>query len=37
MQQTTQQQQQQNSKPATPAREGYEWVKILLTGQWVEQ
>ena len=35
MQQTTQQ--QQNSKPATPAREGYEWVKNLMTGQWVEQ
>jgi hypothetical protein len=34
MQATTQQQQQ---KPQQEPREGYEWVRNLMTGQWVEQ
>lgn len=33
MQATTQQQQ----KPQQEPREGYEWVRNLMTGQWVEQ
>ena len=27
----------QQPKPQQPAREGYEWVQNIMTGQWVEQ
>lgn len=35
--QQTAQQQQQNAKPAEQPAEGFQWVRNLMTGQWVQQ